>query len=52
MNDFEHISRIRQELETLRTDLCHRMEQAQDQGDLNLLHERVSRAIKALSGQG
>lgn len=52
MNDFERISRIRQELETLRQDLCQRMEQAQDQRDLNIVHERVSRAIKALAGRG
>lgn len=52
MNDFERISRIRRELETLRQDLWQRMEQTQEQRDLNNLHERVSRAIKALSGQG
>jgi hypothetical protein len=52
MNDFERISRIRHDLETLRQDLCQRMEQTHDQRDLNTLHERVSRAIKALSGQG
>ncbi|CRL10112.1 hypothetical protein NIT7321_00955 [Phaeobacter italicus] len=51
MSDFEKIARLRRDLETTRNDLSKRIsEDAPDKASLMLLHDRVCRAIKALSG--
>ncbi|WP_167733399.1 MULTISPECIES: hypothetical protein [Thioclava] len=53
MTHFEKLSRVRQDLEDIRKEIVAKI--ARDEGkspDHVLLHDRVSRAIKALSGQG
>lgn len=51
MTDYEKLARARRDLEETRNDLSRRIaEDAPDKADLVLLHERVGRAIKALSG--
>lgn len=53
MRDYEKIGHLRRELEDIRKDLSQRIDRDMiDNGDLKILHERVSRAIKALSAQG
>ncbi|WP_300581463.1 hypothetical protein [Marivita sp.] len=53
MSDYEKLTRLRRELEAMRQDLSQRIAQgAPGKPDLVILHERVSRAIKALSPQG
>ncbi|MFW2589475.1 hypothetical protein [Sagittula sp. SSi028] len=53
MTDYEKLSNARRDLEAIRADLCARMDKTESpSGDLSVLHERVSRAIKALAGQG
>lgn len=52
MTDYEKLSRARQDLEAIRADLARRIGEVPENADLTILHERVSRAIKALSGQG
>ncbi|WP_165352890.1 hypothetical protein [Loktanella sp. IMCC34160] len=53
MSDYEKLSRLRRELEDIRKDLSQRMAtDAEAKADLMILHERVSRAIRALSPQG
>lgn len=53
MSDYEKLGRLRRELEEMRRDLSARITQdAPDKTDLIVLHERISRAIKALSPQG
>lgn len=50
MTDFEKLARARRDLEETRNDLSQRIvEDAPDKEELILLHERVCRAIKALS---
>ena len=53
MTHFEKLSRVRQDLEDIRNEIVAKI--ARDEGktpELVLLHERVSKAIKALHGQG
>ena len=51
MSDYERLARARRDLEETRNDLSQRIaEDSPDKADLILLHERVCRAIKALSG--
>lgn len=51
MSDYEKLARARRDLEETRNDLSRRIsEDAPDKADLLRLHDRVSRAIKALSG--
>ncbi|WP_425072993.1 hypothetical protein [Sagittula sp. S175] len=53
MTDFEKLARLRRDLEEMRQDLSQRIADGDaGQGDLMILHDRVSRAIKALSPQG
>lgn len=53
MTDYEKLGQTRRDLESIRTDLVSRIGNDHDANqDLLVLHERVSRAIKALSGQG
>ena len=53
MTDYEKVSRLRRALEELRQDLAQRIAgDTPNTGDLNILHERVGRAIRALSPQG
>lgn len=52
MTDYEKLSRTRRDLEDIRTDLCERItSETGNTAELTKLHERVSQAIKALSGQ-
>ncbi|NIY73144.1 hypothetical protein HCZ30_11965 [Marivivens donghaensis] len=53
MSDYEKLSRLRHALEDMRRDLSQRL-MGEDAGkpDLEILHERISRAIKALSPDG
>ncbi|MGR3366537.1 MAG: hypothetical protein ACU0CC_07640 [Sagittula sp.] len=52
MSDYEKLSRVRRDLEEIRSDLSQRIaKDGPGQSDLLILHERVSRAIKALSPQ-
>lgn len=52
MSDYEKLGRLRRDLEEFRAELSQRIaEDAPGKPDLMVLHERVSRAIKALSGQ-
>lgn len=51
MTDYEKLARARRDLEETRNDLSRRIsEETHDKADLILLHDRVCRAIKALSG--
>ncbi|MFW8635618.1 hypothetical protein [Cribrihabitans pelagius] len=53
MTDYEKLNRTRRDLEEIRAGLAARIGQARDsKPDLLVLHERISKAIKALSGQG
>ena len=53
MTDFEKVNRIRRDLEEMRSDLTRRIDRdTRGKPDLVILHERVSRAIKALSAEG
>ena len=53
MTDYEKLARLRRSLEEMRQDLARRIgRDAANTADLIILHERVSRAIKALSPQG
>ncbi|WP_193989105.1 hypothetical protein [Alloyangia pacifica] len=53
MSDFEKLGRVRRDLEEIRNNLSQRiLEQAPGKADLVILHDRVCRAIKALSAQG
>lgn len=50
MTDYEKVARFRQDLEAMRNDLSQRIEtEKAGKADLIILHDRVSRAIKALS---
>ncbi|NIZ14469.1 hypothetical protein [Phaeobacter sp. HF9A] len=51
MTDFEKLARARRDLEDIRNDLAQRIsDNESNKADLVLLHDRVSRAIKALHG--
>ena len=51
MSDYEKLVRAHRDLEATRQDLSRRIaEDPSDKADLILLHERVCRPIKALSG--
>ena len=53
MTHFEKLRHIREDLDEVRKEIAAMI--ARDEGkspDLVILHERVSKAIKALSGQG
>lgn len=53
MTDYEKLNQTRRDLEDIRSGLASRIGQAGAcQSDLLILHERVSKAIKALAGQG
>ncbi|WP_164933057.1 hypothetical protein [Tropicibacter alexandrii] len=53
MTDYEKLGRLRRDLEEMRQDLAQRIAgDAPNKADLKILHERISRAIKALSPQG
>ncbi|SET27787.1 hypothetical protein [Paracoccus homiensis] len=53
MSDYEKLKRACRELEEVRNDLSQRIaDNDPDKRALVELHDRVSRAIKALSGQG
>jgi hypothetical protein len=52
MTDYEKLNRARHALEEFRADLSRRIAEDPEARDLISLHTRVSRAIKALSGQG
>ena len=53
MTDYEKLNQTRRDLEDIRAGLAARIGRAGDcKSDLLVLHERVSKAIKALSGQG
>lgn len=52
MSDYEKLSRVRRNLEEIRTDLSKRIAEGDGhQAELTNLHARVSQAIKALSCQ-
>ncbi|MEC9104915.1 hypothetical protein [Donghicola tyrosinivorans] len=53
MTYYEKLSHMRRDLEAIRAEVCQRIStDPTDKADLSILHERISRAIKALSGQG
>lgn len=49
MSDYEKVSQARQNLEAIRADLSRRIAEDPEATGLTVLHDRVSRAIKALS---